>query len=342
MIEQCIERGWVPDSVTRMGIRRLLRERLSDERRHHGTLEEPRPELIAAMQQGPIALSVDRANDQHYEQPPRFFELILGPWLKYSSGLWSPRVNTLAEAEEAMLRVTCERAALTDGMRVLDLGCGWGSLTRWVARHYPGCEIVAVSNSHAQRRFVESRLTPEERTRVRIQTADINEYDPDETFDRIISIEMFEHMRNYRALLRNISNWLSPDGRLFVHIFCHRRFAYFYEIDGQSDWMARHFFTGGLMPSENLLSCFGNDLRVVQQWTVEGTHYARTLEAWLERLDDRKAEILDLFRRDLANGEAVRVLNRWRVFLMACAELFAYGGGDEWKVGHYLLEPVRQ
>jgi len=339
-LERLVESGLVPDALVRAGIRRLLRERLRDESRRYGPNREAAlADLVARMRGEPIALETLRANEQHYEVPPEFFRIVLGPNLKYSCCWWGEGVESLEQAEEEMLRLTCERAGIADGMEVLDLGCGWGSLSLWIARRHPACRVLAVSNSAAQRESILADCRRLGLANVEIVTADMNRFSPGRTFDRVVSVEMFEHMRNYEALLGRIASWLSPGGKLFVHVFCHRDFAYLFEADGRGDWMARNFFTGGLMPSEGLLPLFGRDLETVRQWAVDGTHYEKTLLAWLARLDARRGEALEALRPAYGR-DAARWVRRWRIFFLACAELFGYRGGSEWFVSHYLLAPV--
>ncbi|MEM9611622.1 MAG: cyclopropane-fatty-acyl-phospholipid synthase family protein [Actinomycetota bacterium] len=348
------ERGLVPDPLSRIGIRRLLARRLqqegvgdpADERR------DRRRDLVAAMSAGPIALFTDEANEQHYELPPRFFELMLGPRRKYSccrfDDLSSPMAEAagqLAAAEDAMLAATGENAQLEDGMRLLDLGCGWGSLTLYVAEQFPACRITAVSNSGPQRAYIEARAAERGWSeRVTVRTADINDLaltaGDGAPFDRVISVEMFEHMRNWRALLERVSTWLSPDGRALIHVFCHRELPYLFEPRHDDDWMARHFFTGGLMPSADLLSAFGEHLEVEDTTRFDGRHYQRTSEAWLARLDANREEALALCREVYGADDAERWLRRWRLFHLACAELFGAEGGAEWFVQHYRLRPA--
>jgi len=338
LVMEAVERGWVPDPVVRAGIRRLLREKLALERRGGPAAMEARREaLLANLERAAVALHTDEANRQHYELPPAFFEAVLGAQLKYSCALWEAGVRTLDQAEEAMLELAAERAGLADGQRILELGCGWGSLSLWMARRYPNARIVAVSNSANQRRFIEARAVARGVTNLAVVTADMNEFAPDGAFDRVVSVEMFEHMRNWPGLLERVGGWLAPGGRLFLHVFCHRETPYFFEVDGRSDWMARHFFTGGLMPSEDLVARCARTLRVERQWRVSGTHYARTCRAWLERQDAKRAELMPLFERTYGRADAARWFERWRVFFLACEELFAFGGGNEWYVTHARL-----
>jgi cyclopropane-fatty-acyl-phospholipid synthase len=335
------ERGWLPDRVIRAGIRGMLRERLREIGADDEAARERTEAWIETLVKAPIALLPEQANAQHYAVPPAFFETVLGPWRKYSCALWEPGCRDLGQAEAAMLDATCRRAGLQDGMSVLDLGSGWGSLTRWVARHYPRCRVLAVSNSGPQVEFVRASLAADERARVRAERADVNEFDPDQRFDRVISVEMFEHARNWQALLARVARWLSPHGRAFVHVFCHRSASYPYEARGEGDWMAKRFFSGGMMPSESLLLRFQRDLVVERQWRVSGEHYRRTAEAWLANLDARR----DAARAALAAGvgagpgESARALQRWRMFFLACAELFGWNDGREWFVAHYRLAP---
>ncbi|MCS3902344.1 cyclopropane-fatty-acyl-phospholipid synthase [Methylohalomonas lacus] len=333
-IELC-ERGLVPDRLTRIGMRRLMRQRLNDEFRDAEQQFARYQQLLTDFSHGPIAVATDKANEQHYEVPAEFFQLSLGRHLKYSSGYWPVGVDNLDAAEAAMLALTCERAELDDGMDILELGCGWGSVTLWMAEHYPRALITAVSNSASQKAHIMEQCRQRGIDNVRIVTADINEFAGDRHFDRIVSVEMFEHVRNHAELMQRISGWLKPGGKLFVHIFCHRLLTYPFETEGEDNWMGRHFFTGGLMPSENYLLNFQQQLLLDAQWRLSGRHYARTAEAWLENTDCHRARILALFRDVYGDTQAAIWLQRWRMFYMACAELFGYEDGNQWLVGHY-------
>ena len=294
------ERGLVPLTGLRHGVRRLVERRLRD-----ASAGADVDAFARSLASGPVALVPEKANEQHYEVPPELFQLALGPRLKYSSAYWPEGIDTLAEAEDAMLALTCERAALEDGQDVLELGCGWGSLTLWMAAAYPRSRITAVSNSADQRRFIEARAP----ANVRVITADMNELALERRFDRVVSVEMFEHMHNYAELLRRIRGWMTDDARLFVHIFCHRSFAYPYDTDGADNWMGRHFFTGGIMPSLDLLSRFDRDLVVERRWEVDGTHYERTARAWRENLESRRGDAMRVLTR-CYGGDAARWFQR--------------------------------
>lgn len=339
---KAVERHLVPDAVTRLAIRRLCRERLRQSARvlqPADGLSPARTAFLDSLRSGPIAHVPEAANEQHYELPAEFFQAVLGPHLKYSCCCFDSPQATLADAEAAALRITCERAQLRDGQTVLELGCGWGSLSLWMAEHYPQSRITAVSNSRSQRAFIEAEAQARGLSNLQIITADMNDFSPaGQQYDRVVSVEMFEHMRNYQSLLSRISTWLRPDGKLFVHVFCHREYCYPFETDGAANWMGRYFFTGGLMPSQQLLSEFDSDLRVTEQYCWNGQHYQRTAEAWLGNLDARRRDVLRCMQKVYGPRDARLWLNRWRLFFLAVAELFGFAGGEEWFVSHYLLE----
>jgi len=326
------ESGILPDSMIRIGIRRMLARRLEEE----AAAAAERARWRAGLAAGPVTIHADAANAQHYELPTAFFERVLGPRLKYSACLWPEGVTTLADAEEAMLALTAERAAIEDGQRILELGCGWGSLALFLAERFPTARITALSNSRTQRAFIEARARERGIANLEVVTADIAAFDTAERFDRIVSVEMFEHVRNHRELFRRIGRWLVPGGALFVHVFAHRIFAYPFEDEGPATWMARHFFTGGLMPSLDLLPEAARGLLELEvRWTVDGTHYQKTLEAWLAAQDAARAELLPLFAATYGEKDARLWFQRWRIFFMACAELFGFREGSEWLVAHY-------
>jgi cyclopropane-fatty-acyl-phospholipid synthase len=318
IVERIVDSGLVPEPVLRAGIRAVCALRLREERRR-----DPQA-LVAALRDSDVAIETAAANAQHYEVPTALFTRVLGPRLKYSSCYFPVGVDTLAAAEDAMLELYAQRAGLADGQDVLELGCGWGSFALWAAQRFPASRIVAISNSRTQREYITARAP----ANLEVRTADVRalELAPGQ-FDRVVSIEMFEHVRNYQLLLRRIAGWLRPSGSLFVHVFAHKRFAYPFEDRGASDWMAREFFTGGLMPSADLFRSFQTDLQITDDWQLAGTHYARTAEAWLRNLVNARNEIETLLGK--------RAYQRWRVFFLACAELFGYRGGREWIVAHY-------
>ncbi|HZR38027.1 MAG TPA: cyclopropane-fatty-acyl-phospholipid synthase family protein [Nevskia sp.] len=344
VIDLC-ERGYIPDPLARAGMRSLMRQRLRDEAAHDGEARMQRyNRFLDELRASPIAVETGAANEQHYEVPAEFFHLHLGPLLKYSCCLYPTGGETLEQAGLAMLELYAERAGLRDGMRILDLGCGWGSLSLWLARKYPGSSIVGLSNSRGQREYIERQAAARGLRNLRILTGNVVDFDFPGTgveagFDRVISIEMFEHMKNYGLLLAKIARWLKDDGRLFVHIFAHKLLAYHFEGEGRSDWMTQHFFTGGTMPSENLLLNFQDDLRLERQWWVSGAHYEKTSNHWLANMDAGKAAIMPVFRATYGEAQAAVWFQRWRMFYMAVAELFGYAGGNEWGVAHYLFAP---
>jgi cyclopropane-fatty-acyl-phospholipid synthase len=333
------ESAIAPDHLIRAGIRTLIRKRLRDERRDGIEARRERQHaFVAFLKQSPIAVETRAANEQHYEVPPEFFLHALGKRLKYSCCYYPAGNESLDEAEEHMLTLTCERAQLQDGMDILELGCGWGSLTIWMAEHYPTARITAVSNSRPQREFILRRCRERGLGNVVVVTADMNHFTTNLLFDRILSVEMFEHMRNYDLLLRSIASWMKPQARLFVHIFCHREYAYAFETEGADNWMGRNFFTGGIMPSYDLLLSFQDEVTIVDRWRLSGKHYQRTAEQWLDNMDRRRGQILPVLEAAYGKKDAALWFQRWRIFFMACAELWGFRGGEEWLVAHYLFK----
>lgn len=333
------EQGLIPDSVIRAGIRRLLKQRLAE---IHSNDTEATSHLatqfIADMNQAPVALVPEKANEQHYEVPAAFYALALGAHRKYSSCFWPKHISRLDDAEAAALAITCEHAGLRNGMDILELGCGWGSLTLWMAKHYPHSRITAVSNSRSQRQHILAETVRRGLSNVEVITADMNAFSTAARFDRVVSVEMFEHMRNWRELFARVHGWLKPGGRFFMHVFVHRATPYAFEVRDRSDWMSRYFFSGGMMPSDALALRFQDRLKLLQQWRWDGTHYEKTANAWLENVDTRRAEVLPILAATYGNDSAEQWFHRWRIFFMACAELFGYNQGQEWWVSHYLFE----
>ena len=334
-----IEQGLVPDAVVRAGIRRLVRERLAEICADDpAAISDSAETFVAALHGAPIAVTPDKANEQHYEVPAAFFREALGRHRKYSACWWPEGVTTLDQAEAAALAATCDRAELADGQRILELGCGWGSLTLWMAERYPASRITAVSNSQSQRAFIEAEARSRRLANLQVVTCDMNGYDAGERFDRVVSVEMFEHMRNWPELFRRVGGWLAADGRFFMHVFVHRASPYLFVERDATDWMSRHFFSGGMMPSDDLALRFQDDLRLIDRWRWDGTHYERTANAWLANMDARRAAIWPILEETYGLAHAAQWWNRWRIFFMSCAELFGYEAGREWWVSHYLFE----
>ena len=339
--EPMVERDLVPDWLLRAGIRRLIGQRLREENK--GDPERQLAHLMHYVEQlkaSPIAIHTPAANQQHYEVPAEFFAAVLGNRRKYSCCCWQEG-DSLDTAERRMLDLTAERARIEDGHSILDLGCGWGAFSLYAAARFPNSAVVAVSNSHSQRQYIEKQAAARGLTNLRIVTADINDFDAGQRFDRIVSVEMMEHVRNYQLLLSTIASWMNPNGLLFVHIFAHGRYAYPFEVRDSSDWMAQHFFTGGQMPSDGLLLYFQEDLCIRNHWVLNGQHYQKTAEAWLAKMDGHRGELLRLFSSVYGNNDALRWFVRWRIFFMSCAELWGYRSGTEWVVSHYLFQAAQ-
>ena len=333
------ERGLVPDYALRAGIRRLLEKRLQEiATTDCESAAEIEAGFVAAMHEAPIALVPELANEQHYELPAEFFRRCLGKHRKYSACYWAADTKTLDEAEALALQLTCEHATLADGQAILELGCGWGSLTLWMAAHYPNSRITAVSNSNSQREFILAEAAARGLSNIEVITCDMNRFEAPGRYDRIVSVEMFEHMRNYRVLYGKVHDWLLPGGRFFKHIFVHRLTPYAFEVQGDDDWMSQFFFSGGMMPSDDLPLRFQEKLKLLNLWRWDGTHYEKTANAWLANMDARADEIRPILEQTYGADAADMWRMRWRIFYMSCAELFGYNNGQEWWVTHYLFE----
>lgn len=329
------EKGIIPDYFIRQGIVRNCENRLNNENvSNTEKVSLKKQSWIQQMKESPIALVPEKANEQHYEVPPAFFENVLGKHLKYSSGYWPDGVNSLDESEESMLELSFERAQLVDGDSILELGCGWGSLTCYMASKLPNSKITAVSNSKDQKEHILNRCKNQGLDNIEVITADMNDFGTENKYDRVVSIEMFEHMRNYKKLLSKISSWLHDDGKLFIHIFTHQSVVYPFENQGEADWMAREFFSGGMMPSHDLLLHFQDDLIIDDVWSMSGTHYEKTSLAWVNKMDANKDSIMKIFLKTYGD-DAKLWFQRWRIFFMSCEKLFGYNNGSEWGVSHY-------
>ena len=332
-----VEQGRVPDPIVRQGIRRLLRQRLA--LLHSGDAEftaEATRAFLTEMRQADLALVPEKANEQHYEVPEIFFGRVLGPHRKYSCGYWPAENTTLEQSEARALELSCAHAGLEDGQDVLELGCGWGSLTLWMAQRYPRSRITAVSNSHSQRTYIQAQAQARGLDNVRIITCDFNVFDTEERFDRIVSIEMFEHLRNWPRAFAHVARWLRPGGRFFMHVFAHREAPYPFVVQDESDWMSQHFFSGGMMPSDDLALHCQQDLLLLDRWRWDGTHYQRTAEAWLAQMDAQRNALMPLFEATYGEDAAIWWV-RWRLFFLSVAELFGYADGQQWWVTHYLF-----
>ena len=325
------ERGYIPEFVLRWFIRRFSLSRLVE-----ANSDDSKELVINDLKTGPIAENTLDANDQHYEVPADYFKSVLGPRLKYSCCWFDNKQSTLEEAEIKMMELYIRRAKIEDGQTILDLGCGWGSLTLFLAERFPNSVIYSVSNSNDQIKFIQEKSKNMGFSHVHASVQDVNSLDLPTIFDRVISIEMFEHIRNYKLLLEKIKNILKPDGSLFVHIFCHKTAAYLYEEKGEKDWMTRNFFRGGIMPSEDIFSYF-EQFNIKKTWMINGTQYTRTLNEWLRIHDESKVNILKTFKKHY--DSPLIHFYRWRLFYIACSEFFSINNGKEWYVSHYLLSP---
>ncbi|XP_058213228.1 (S)-coclaurine N-methyltransferase-like [Rhododendron vialii] len=334
-----LERNLLPDAVIRRLTRMLLSTRLRSGYKSSSELQlSDLLHFAHSLTESPIAVKTEKAKTQHYELPTSFFKLVLGKHLKYSCCYFAGTSNTLEEAEKAMLELYCERAQLKDGHSVLDIGCGWGSLCLYVAQKYRNCKVTGICNSTTQKTYIEEQSRDLQLQNLDVIVADISTFDMDATYDRIFSIEMFEHMKNYKDLLKKISKWMEPDSLLFVHHFCHKVFAYHFEDVNEDDWITRYFFTGGTMPSANLLLYFQDDVSVVNHWLVNGKHYAKTSEEWLKRMDKNLSSIKPIMEATYGKDSAIKWTVYWRTFFIAVAELFGYNDGEEWMVALFLFK----
>lgn len=334
-----VEKNIIPDWLIRFKIRGLLKARLKDE--YLGNNEERQNRLIHLIDElksSPIAVNTMDANEQHYEVPTSFYQLVMGDHLKYSCGHWKDKHSDQNTSERDMLEITTQRAKLSNHQDVLELGCGWGSLTLFMANKYPDSKITAVSNSTTQKKYIDQKAAELGLGNIEVITADMNDFETDRTYDRVVSVEMFEHMRNYQKLLHKVSRFLNDEGKLFVHIFSHKEVAYKFEVKDDTDWMSKYFFTGGIMPSDHLFYYFNEDLLVKKHWTVNGTHYEKTSNNWLSRMDENKSKIIPIFEETYGVDQATKWWVYWRLFFMSCAELWGYNKGEEWIVSHYLFE----
>ena len=331
-----ISRGLIPDSLLRRGVRNQGRQRL--QMMKNTDLKQEYLTFLKQASSGKIAVHTDDANNQHYEVDSEFFQYCLGKNLKYSSCYWNDDTSSLDEAEDIMLDLYCKRAKIEDGMTILDVGCGWGSLSLYLAQKYPKSKITGVSNSNSQRKFIEKLGYERNLNNLNIVTKDINSFDTNKKFDRIISIEMFEHTKNSKILMDSINKWLAPDGLFFMHVFAHKYNPYYFDTEQKNAWMAKYFFTGGMMPNHDLFRDLESDLNYQKSWMLSGTHYEKTSNAWLEKMDSNKTKILELFRRNNSNSVAKKKFYFWRLFFIACAEIFGYNGGSEWIISHHLFK----
>ena len=324
------ELGLIPDVFIKTAVRFITKKRLNESGIHENKLN-----VIKSISEGGIAEKTDDANEQHYEVPPEFFKYALGKNLKYSCSFFD-KTDSLDEAEKSMIELYIERADIQEGHDILDLGCGWGSFSLYVAEKYPSVSITAVSNSKDQIAFIQNEAKRRGLFNIKASKMDVNNLDLDNKFDRIVSIEMFEHLRNYKLILNSLNSLLKPDGRLFIHIFCHKELTYFYEIKNSFDWMTKYFFEGGIMPSQDIFKYFDDELEVINQWDVNGNHYAQTCKAWLNNHYKNKDKILDIFDKHYDKPKIW--FNRWRIFFLSCEAFFAINNGREYFVSHYLLK----
>ncbi|MES2198059.1 MAG: cyclopropane-fatty-acyl-phospholipid synthase family protein [Pseudomonadota bacterium] len=323
------ERVPLPDVIIRAAIQRLCSRTAT-------RLASASAESDAAFASAMAARATGEADARHDQVPATFFAQVLGPNRKYSSCFYKEPASTLQEAEEEALRQTIEHADLADGQAILELGCGWGSLALAMARRFPNAEITAVSHAPSQREHIEQVAASRGLKNIRVVTADINGFEPGRQFDRIVSVEMFEHIMNWRELMLRLRSWLNPNGRFFMHIFTHRAGAYWFDRAKGEDWVAPHFFSGGMMPSHHLIRQYADLFEVEKEWRWSGTHYQRTALDWLANFDARHDEI-EAILRGVYGSDTPLWMRRWRWFLLATSGLFGYAEGSEWGVSHYRM-----
>ncbi len=340
LIDTLIGSGRLPDFVIRLGIKFLNKRRLQE---HYSLSSEIRheklKEFMLQLKTGPISVNTKTTNAQHYELPTEFFKIVLGPKLKYSCSYFNSKKDTLAEADENMLNIYLQRAKIKNSDEILELGCGWGSLTVYMATQFPKSKITAISNSSVQKKYIDQLLKKRKIKNVNVITSDFNDFSTQKKFDKVVSIEMFEHIRNYEKAFQKVHSFLKKGGQCFIHIFAHREIAYPFEVKDDSDWMSKYFFTGGTMPSNHLFTYFCHPLKINDHWVVNGKQYTYTADKWLENMDANKERVLKIFQ-DVYEDEYKIWYQYWRIFFMSVAELFGYKNGNEWVINHYLFEKV--
>jgi cyclopropane-fatty-acyl-phospholipid synthase len=324
------ESGFIPDVLIKIAARYISNKRLNEQ-----SVDDNKDKIITVLSRGAVAEKTYDANEQHYEVPPEFFKYVLGTNLKYSCSLFND-VDSLDDAEESMLKLYMDRADIKDGHEVLDLGCGWGSFSLYVAERYPNINITSVSNSSDQIAYIKNEAHKKDLLNIKALRMDVNNLELNKQFDRIVSIEMFEHLRNYKLILNSLNHALKPDGKLFIHIFCHKKLTYLYEMKNNLDWMTKYFFQGGIMPSKDIFQYFEGELEIINQWDINGNHYSKTCKAWLNNHYKNKKKILDIFEKHY--DEPKIWFNRWRIFFLSCEAFFALNNGKEYFVGHYLFK----
>ncbi len=328
------ESGFIPDVLIKIAARYISNKRLNEQ-----SVDDNKDKIITVLSRGAVAEKTYDANEQHYEVPPEFFKYVLGTNLKYSCSLFDD-VDSLDDAEESMLKLYMDRADIKDGHEVLDLGCGWGSFSLYVAERYPNINITSVSNSSDQIAYIKNEAHKKDLLNIKAFRMDVNNLELNKQFDRIVSIEMFEHLRNYKLILNSLHHALKLDGKLFIHIFCHKKLTYLYDMKNNLDWMTKYFFQGGIMPSKDIFQYFEGELEIINQWEINGNHYSKTCKAWLNNHYKNKKKILNIFEKHY--DEPKIWFNRWRIFFLSCEAFFALNNGREYFVSHYLFKKPNQ